>query len=96
MKITNLKKLQPKKLVVFDLDGTLALSKTPMDKEMTQLMTELLATKKVAVIGGGKYDLFKQQLLSPLKISKNLLQNLFLFPTTSTTFYRSYSPWLVR
>lgn len=82
------KKHKKKKLVVFDLDGTLTESKADMDREMAALMTELLKRKKVAVIGGGKYELFVRQLLSKLKISKPLLKNLFLFPTTSTAFYR--------
>lgn len=94
MKITNLNNLkEPKQLIVFDLDGTLAASKTPMDGEMCGLMERLLIAKKVGVIGGGKYDLFKEQLLQPLKISKELLNNLFLFPTTSTSFYRYSGGW---
>ncbi len=93
MKITNLKKLKPKKLVVFDLDGTLTRTKSTMDKEMGQLMVQLLEKKKVAVIGGGKYALFKHQFLNELKAPKQLLENLFLFPTTATAFYRYKSGW---
>jgi phosphomannomutase len=93
MKITNLKKLQPKKLIVFDLDGTLAKSKSTIDKEMVDLLTELLSRKKVAVIGGGKYGLFKSQMMSQLKLPKNLLENLYLFPTTATAFYRYNKGW---
>ena len=57
MKITKLNKLTPKKLVVFDLDGTLAWSKSVIDKEMVELLKELLSKKKVAVIGGGLWIL---------------------------------------
>lgn len=86
--------LSGKKLIVFDLDGTLAPSKTPMDAEMVKLITSLLESRRVAVIGGGKYDLFKFQLLGPLKkTSRELLQKLFLFPTTSTSFYRFEGGW---
>lgn len=89
MHITDLQTLGPKKLVVFDLDGTLALTKAPMDAEMTDLMTQLLAKKQVAVIGGGKYELFQEQLLAPLsEAPEELLKNLSLFPTTSTRYYR--------
>lgn len=84
----DIKDLSGKKLIVFDLDGTLAESKSKMDREMAALMAKLLAKNKVAVIGGGKYELFKSQLLGSLKCPKELLQNLFLFPTTSTSFYR--------
>jgi len=94
MKITNSKKIKNKDLIVFDLDGTLAETKTPMDKGMAKLMEQLLTAKHVAVIGGGKYQLFREQLLRPLKIiHKNLLENLYLFPTTATTFFRYKSGW---
>lgn len=66
-----------------------------MDPEMAKLMAQLLAAKKVAVIGGGKYGLFKEQLapLYRLKLSKQLLEKLFLFPSTATSFYRYNSGW---
>ena len=93
MKITSLKKIKPKELIVFDLDGTLVATKSNIDKEMLRLVTQLLVTKKVAVIGGGKYQIFKTLFLRHLKISKKFLKNLFLFPTTSTTFYRYKAGW---
>ena len=88
MRINNLNKLKPKALIVFDLDGTLAPTKSVIDSEMNRLMARLLAVKKVAVIGGGKYQLFQEQLLNELSAPKSLLKNLFLFPTTANVFYR--------
>ena len=85
--------LRKKELVVFDLDGTLAPSKAVMDNEMSGLMARLLSKKKVAVISGGKYEQFKLQLLDALHASKELFKNLFLFPTTSTSFYRYNKSW---
>jgi phosphomannomutase len=94
-----------KTLVVFDLDGTLTSSKMPMDTEMAQLVARLIAMKRVAVIGGGKFSLFKQQLIAPLlergspagsqlrKYSRKFFKNLFLFPTTSTAFYCYNRGW---
>lgn len=93
MKISNISKLKPKKLYVFDLDDTLADSKTPMDQEMAGLIKQLLEKKKMAVIGGGKYDLFKWQFVSQLKIPGKLLENLYLFPTSGNAFYRYKSGW---
>jgi phosphomannomutase len=52
-----------KNLVIFDLDGTLAESKQPMDSEMVRLLLELLEKKKVAVISGGSFEQFKKQFL---------------------------------
>jgi len=82
-----------KKLVVFDLDGTLTETKSNMDSEMARLFSRLLRNKQIAVIGGGKYALFRRQLLRPLRRSKRLLHNLFLFPTTATSFYRYRHGW---
>lgn len=93
MKISNLKNLKPKKLIVFDLDGTLARTKSPMDKGMADLFEQLLKVKKVAVIGGGKYEIFQLQLLNEFKIDKKLFKNLFIFPTTATAFYVYKNGW---
>ncbi len=76
-----------KKLIVFDLDGTLAASKAPVDPEMSGLLHDLLAIVKVAVISGGGWPQFEEQLVSNLPHDK-LLANLFLLPTCGTKFYR--------
>lgn len=88
-----MKNINSKKLIVFDLDGTLAPTKAQMDGEMAELVKRLLEVKKVAIIGGGKLQLFKHQFLSQLNIPKNLYHNLFLFPTTATTFLKYESGW---
>jgi len=93
MKITDYKHIKNKDLVVFDLDGTLTPSKSIMDTEMSELVRELISKKKVAVIGGGKLELFKHQFLNELKAPTNLLANLYLFPTTATTFLRYNKGW---
>ena len=93
MKISSDKKIPDKKWVVCDLDGTLTSTKAPMDTEMAGLMGDLLAAKRVAVIGGGKYALFREQLLRPLQTPRSLLARLFLFPTTATSFYRYQNGW---
>ena len=55
-----------KKLVVFDLDGTLAQSKSSLDAEMAGLLDKLLGVVKVAVISGGDWPQFQKQVLSHL------------------------------
>ena len=77
-----------KKLIVFDLDGTLTESKSDMDMEMAELMASLLEKKKVAVIGGANYETLQSQFLFKLQVQPESLKNLFLFPTTATIFYR--------
>lgn len=84
---------QDKALIIFDLDGTLAESKSEMDKEMSLLLAKLLEKKKVAVISGGSYEQFKKQFLGSLNCPPLLLKNLFLFPTCSTQFYKFGEVW---
>jgi hypothetical protein len=81
-------KLKNKKIIIFDLDGTLTESKSNLDYEMSKLLCELLNYKKVAIIGGGKYEQFKNQFLKYFKCDAKKLKNLFLFPTNATTFYK--------
>jgi phosphomannomutase len=76
-----------KKLVVFDLDGTLAESKSSLDAEMSGLLHDLLTVVKVAVISGGDWPQFEKQLLSNLPRDERLA-NLSLLPTCGTKFYR--------
>jgi phosphomannomutase len=88
-----MKSLASKDLIVFDLDGTLAPSKAPLEKNMEKALIELLRHKKVAVIGGGSYEQFQNQLLGHFHCPSELLKGLFLFPTTSTSFYRYNGGW---
>jgi len=76
-----------KKLIVFDLDGTLAASKALVDPEMSGLLHDLFAIVKVAVISGGGWPQFEKQLVSNLPHDK-LLANLSLLPACGTKFYR--------
>ena len=81
-----------KKLIVFDLDGTLAESKSSLDAEMAALLKSLLAIVKVAVISGGNWPQFEKQVLANLPHDE-LLKNLSLLPTCGTKFYRYETGW---
>jgi HAD superfamily hydrolase (TIGR01484 family) len=81
-----------KRLVVFDLDGTLAESKSPIDAEMAKLLDSLLGIVQIAVISGGAWPQFKSQLLAQLANGKGM-KNLSLLPTCGTQFYRYVSGW---
>jgi phosphomannomutase len=76
-----------KTLIVFDLDGTLAGSKSPLNSEMSGLLHDLLLIVKVAVISGGDWPQFEEQLLSNFPQDERL-KNLSLLPTSGTKFYR--------
>jgi len=81
-----------KKLVVFDLDGTLAESKSSLDPEMADLLVRLLAVAKVAVISGGAWPQFESQFLRNFP-QDDRLRDLSLLPTCGTQFYRYDGGW---
>src|ERR1700691_5502458 len=81
-----------KKLIVFDLDGTLAESKSSIDVEMAKLLDALLSTVKVSVISGGAWLQFEKQILAHLSHDERL-KNLSLLPTCGTKFYKYDSKW---
>jgi phosphomannomutase len=81
-----------KKLIVFDLDGTLAESKSSLDAEMSARLHDLLGIVKVAVISGGDWPQFEKQLLSNLPRDERLA-NLSLLPTCGTKFFRYSGEW---
>ena len=81
-----------KKLIVFDLDGTLAESKSSLDPEMSGLLHDLLDIVKVAVISGGDWPQFEKQVVSKLPHDKRLL-NLSILPTCGTKFYQYSGVW---
>ena len=84
--------MSTKKLIIFDLDGTLAESKSPLDTEMAALLHDLLGVVKVAVISGGGWPQFEKQLLSNLPYDKHLA-SLFILPTCGTKFFRYTGNW---
>jgi HAD superfamily hydrolase (TIGR01484 family) len=81
-----------KQLVVFDLDGTLALSKSAIDDEMARLLTALVGVTAVAVISGGDYPQFQKQLVAHLP-QDDRLKRLSLLPTCGTKFFRYDGTW---
>lgn len=81
-----------KQLVIFDLDGTLAESKAPLDAEMAALLTQLLEVARVAVISGGAWTQFEKQVLTYLPHDERL-KKLSLLPTCGTKFYRFDGSW---
>jgi phosphomannomutase len=81
-----------KKLIVFDLDGTLAESKASIDPEMSALLGGLLDDVQVSVISGGNWPQFEKQVLSHLP-HDDRLKRLSLLPTCGTKFFRFDTSW---
>jgi HAD superfamily hydrolase (TIGR01484 family) len=77
-----------KKVIAFDLDGTLADSKSPLDDRMANLLGRLLEKYSVCVISGGKYAQFETQLINNLHVNEELLTKLHIMPTCGTRYLR--------
>ena len=75
-----------KKLVAFDLDGTLAESKQPLAPEMGTAIAKLLGVAEVAVISGGDWPQFDKQVASRLPANADR-GRLWLMPTTGTKLF---------
>ncbi len=75
-----------KQLIAFDLDGTLAESKQPLDAAMGEALAGLLAVAEVAVISGGDWPQFEKQVASRMPANADLAR-LSLMPTTGTKLY---------
>ena len=75
------------RLIAFDLDDTLAPSKSPVDRRMAELLAGLLEVTEVCVISGGRYEQFRDQLTSRLPGSARL-DGLHLMPTCGTRYLR--------
>lgn len=79
---------QPR-LVAFDLDDTLAASKSPISPRMARLVGRLLARVEVCVISGGQFGQFQAQVIDRLDTSTPAdLQRLHLMPACGTQYYR--------
>lgn len=77
-----------KKVIAFDLDDTLAVTKSPITERMSDLLKKLLAKYQVCIISGGKYEQFLTQVVDKLQASDQLLGSLHLMPTCGTRYYR--------
>ena len=78
------------RLVAFDLDDTLAPSKSALDPTMIDLLVQLLGVTEVCVISGGQFGQFQAQIIDNLpSIPPDLLARLHLLPTCGTQYYRS-------
>lgn len=79
----------PPRLVAFDLDDTLAPSKTAVSKRMSALLLELAERVPVCIISGGQVQQFRTQVIDKLvDASPTALAALHLMPTCGTQYYR--------
>src|SRR3990167_6456496 len=78
------------KLIIFDLDGTLAESKQSLTPEMAALLARLLAVTRIAIVSGGALPQFLKQVVSRLPNGADFT-NLYLLPTSGAALYE-YDP----
>lgn len=76
-----------KKAIVCDLDGTLAKSKSTLTTEMAEVLCKILEKYYLVVVSGGAYSQFEKQFLANFNCPKELLKNLYLFPTMGSTCF---------
>ena len=76
-----------KRLIAFDLDGTLAESKQPVGDEIAALLGALSHVAGVCVISGGDWPQFQKQVISRLPAGADLA-TFWIMPTTGTKLYR--------
>ena len=81
-----------KKVILFDLDGTLAKSKSAIDKEMATLFKALLKVTQVAIISGGDWPQFEKQVINQLPKDTHF-KNLSILPTCGTKYYQYKNKW---
>ncbi|MBR3204370.1 HAD-IIB family hydrolase [Candidatus Saccharibacteria bacterium] len=86
-----------KSILSFDIDQTLNIAKTPIPKEIAELLIKLLrADFKICPISGQKFQQFLIQIVNPLLENGVLpenLKNLHLFVAQGTQYYRyNFSP----
>ena len=77
-----------RRVLAFDLDGTLATTKSPVSVSIVCLLGKALETFDVCVISGGAFSQFERQLIDRLHLTRSRLARLHLMPTSGTRYFR--------
>lgn len=77
-----------KKILAFDLDDTLAVTKSPISDRMAEILGHLLERFDVCVISGARFEQFQIQIVEQADFSPMQLRRLHLMPTCGTRYYR--------
>lgn len=77
-----------RKVIAFDLDDTLAVTKSPISDRMSELLGKLLEHYDICVISGGNINQFHMQVVDRLDVPHHLLSRMHLMPTCGTRYYR--------
>lgn len=74
------------KLIAFDLDGTLTVTKERLSYPMGELLSELMEVAKVAIMSGASFKQFEAQVLPVVPVDAKL-DCLYIFPTNAAQCY---------
>ena len=83
--------LPDKKIIAFDVDGTLTASKTLITESMADLIKELVKQKMVIAIAGGSFGQMQTQFLPPFLNDDAMIpfiHNFTLLPTSGSQRYQ--------
>ena len=88
-----------KKVFAFDMDDTIAVTKSPISDRMAEAFNNILDTFDVCIISGGNYNLFHKQFIDRLDLDVAKLKRIHLMPTCGTRYYRydeSVGDWVLQ
>lgn len=77
-----------RQLIAFDLDDTLAVTKSPISDRMGMLLGRLVEKYDICVITGGAIDQIRLQVTDRVEVAPHLLNRFHLMPTCGTRYYR--------
>lgn len=80
-----------KKVLAFDIDQTLNIAKTPIPREMAEILRDCLNYYEICPISGQKFEQFLIQIVDELQkvgVTDEQLSHLHLFVAQGTQYYR--------
>lgn len=77
-----------KKVIAFDLDDTLAITKSAISPRMAAALGRLLEKYDVCVITGGTIEQIRKQVIDRLEVPAQVLSRFHAMPTCGTRYYK--------
>lgn len=78
-----------KKFLAFDIDDTIAITKSPISKRMAKLFEILMERFEICVISGGKFKIHTMQIINEMASTpKEKMAKLHVLSTCGTQYYK--------
>lgn len=83
------------KMIVFDLDGTLAESKSPIKPSMADLLIKLLDKYHICIISGGKFEQIRKQVIAKMRFDniEHQIERIHIMPVSGGQYWRFLGNW---